>query len=693
MELNPQQQAAIDHPHERSCLVMAGAGSGKTTVIALRAAKLAPKLQGQSVLMLTFSNKAAQEMKARIKRLGSESMNIQVDTYHSYGLRLLKDDYAGYGLSEGFTLLNEADVKRSIRQKARDAGLPKDISSEDRKRLSPSAWLNTWSLAKQAGFNVNNPENRSELCSRIAKAHNLSSDEIAIAWGTLRGYEDEKAAASALDFDDLLYLPLLRVARDESYRTTIRSGIGHIVVDEAQDTNRIQYELIKRLALGHCGVTYVGDDDQSIYAWRGADVSNLHRFVHNFSADQIRLEQNYRSTQAIVNGAADLISHNTNRLDKRPFSKSMVGKTPTMEWAQDGRAMADAIAHQIRAGIDAGKAPESFAVLYRTNRMAMLVEQGLRRYGVPYQVVGGMSLFERTEVVAVTAAIRLASNPRDTFALKAITPFVDAFGNSSSYEVCQWIEDSPSSSLAALPESIEGIQARALLSLKDFYEDLKVEAAFASSAHEFVQWAINGPMAILEREKDDQLREKRAGHLKALGDDIDAELAERIKSEPKLTWRDVLGEVALRDRRQEQVEGGLVTLSTIHRAKGLEWDVVHIAGFSNGLLPLDSREELMDEDAGYHHLEEERRLAYVGLTRARHEVILHHADSYQFPGMAKPLECEPSLFAQEVGGLVTRTFSETTLPDGCFEAESLESLHEDFQRLLHAQNHRSMRLS
>ncbi|MCF6783423.1 ATP-dependent helicase [Stutzerimonas stutzeri] len=677
MELNPQQRLIVSHPLASSALVMAGAGSGKTTVIAQRALQLIPQLEvGQHLQMLTFSNKAAKEMKERVARIGGrDSMDlIRFDTFHSFGLKLIKANPEGYGLIPDFSLLNENDCKRSLRMLARDNGLPKQLEGIDRKRLNPVSWFSTWSLARQAGFDVNNPKNKAELCNRLARSHDLDAVETELAWKTLSLYEEQKRSANAVDFDDLLYLPLLRVAKDEAYRQVVREGLGYVVIDEAQDTNRIQYELVRYIAQGYCGVTCVGDDDQSIYGWRGAEVTNLKRFVSHFHAAELRLEQNYRSTQAIVECAGELIRNNQERLEKSPFSKGEVGEKPSLVMSEDHRAMADEIARSIAQGLADGIPASEFAVLYRTNRMAMLIEQGLRRYKVPYHVVGGMSLFDRSEVVAVTSALRLASNPTDVYALKSIQPFIDGFGQASCYALCDWLSDEFGASLNDLPDQIPNLPQRGLAAFQAFYEDLRSEAVFSEDAASFINWVIEGPMAVLEREKDDQIRERKAQHLAALGNDIQSELAERSALEAGLTWRSLMLEVALRDARQSEATDQQVTLSTVHRSKGLEWDWVYLAGFSEGLMPLDSKTELEDSDAACGHIEEERRLAYVGLTRARQGCFLHHADSYGFPGSREDRVYEPSRFIEEMGLEACRPVASEQLDTGeSFDFEEFKS--------------------
>lgn len=659
MKLNPQQLAAVEHPADSSLLVIAGAGSGKTTVIAERVMRLLKVHAGtdKNVLMVTFSNKAAKEMKERVKRLGGRD-GVMFHTFHSFGLSLMRDNPEVYKLNKDFSILNESDMARSIRHIASKNGLApaKDLSSEDKKRLNPLKWLNTWSLARQAGFNVDNADNRAELIDRLTNTHKLSESEAKLAYSTLRSYESVKRNTSSVDFDDLLYLPLFQLAKNESYRKSVQAGIGNVVCDETQDSNRIQTELIRYLAQDHCAVTCVGDDDQSIYGWRGADVTNLKRFVSYFKADQLKLEQNYRSTQAIVNSASRLIESNLTRLPKTPFSGGDEGVLPDLNQYSDSYAMADALATRLAGAINAGERPDSFAVLYRTNRMALLLEQSLRRSGVPYVVVGGMSLFNRAEVIGVTSALRLASNPRDTFALKSLTPFIDGFGDMSCYTICEWIEANEEATLYTLPDELPGVPPKGMAAIKSLMSEMSLEALACDDPKEFIEWASYGTLKIISREKDEELRDKKISHLEMMADDISAEVAEREESDP-VSWRTVMLEVALREVRQSESDLGSVTLSTIHRSKGLEWDKVIVAGASNGLFPMESRDE-EDEEAGFVHYEEERRIAYVALTRARKECTFLHADKYRFAGSESSEKIyEPSAFLGEMGVVLKPSFS------------------------------------
>ncbi|MGO4801086.1 ATP-dependent helicase [Pseudomonas sp. W22_MBD1_FP4] len=652
MQLNDQQNEIVNYPLADSILVMAGAGSGKTTVIARRAIRLASLLPPEHHLqMLTFSNKAAAEMKSRVKRLsGIVPANIKFDTFHSYGLKLIKSSPESFDLTADFTLLNDTDVKRLMRSFARDAGLPKKLESADKKRLNPMNWLGTWSLKRQAGFDVRNHEkNRYELCSALKASHKLTDEETLMAWSTLVSYEESKQKTNSLDFDDLLFLPLLKVVRDPLFAEQVRNGLGAIITDESQDTNRIQYELVAKIAKGHCAVTSVGDDDQSIYGWRGADVSNLRRFQRQFNAHDLRLEQNYRSTKAIVSIANELIKHNDGRLDKTPFSEGAEGTDPVLSEFADSWEMSRDIAEGVRVKLLHGVPATEIAVLYRTNRMAVLLEPAFRKAGIPYHVVGGMSLFDRAEVVAITNAVRLARNPQDTNALKSLVPYIDRFGEASAYTVCDWMESTPGADLYNLPAELPGLPAGRIAALKSFMGDIQSEALMCSSAKEFILWAIDGPMALLEREKDDLLRERREQTLELLSKNIDEELAERVASGEQLTWRDIAVEIALRDSGQTQGGSGQITLSTIHRSKGLEWDHVLLVGMSEGLMPLDARSDVSDEDAGYCHIEEERRLGYVGLTRAKAICEFYHSDRYAFPGAPDDKIYQPSRFLYEMG--------------------------------------------
>lgn len=687
MQLNPQQQAAVDFGLDQSCLVMAGAGSGKTAVIVRRALRVLDNIPGDKhIQMLTFSNKAAKEMKERVRRIAPAALElIRFDTFHSFGMKMIRSDPEGFGLNAGFSLLSDYDVKRSIRAGAKSAGMPKSIPAEDRRRLNPINWLSTWSLARQAGYDVRNPANEQALRQRLKDAHQLDAAETDMAWTTLSGYEQEKRLASSIDFDDLLYLPLLRVAQDPEFRATQIQQLAHVLVDESQDTNRIQYELLRRLVAGHCPVTCVGDDDQSIYGWRGAEVTNLKRFIKHFSATELKLEQNYRSTQSIVDAATRLIRHNTDRLDKSPFSTSEQGEPVGLVCVADSRSMSEYIATRIRERIERGTAPRDIAVLYRTNRMALLIEQSLRRQGVPYHVVGGMSLFDRAEIVAVTSALRLAANPRDVYALKSLIPYIDGIGAAGGQVIQDWLEADDNRSLVELPDQLPGLTPARMTALVEFYNQLIHGTLASETAGAFINWVVKGPMRVLEREKDDVLRAKRANHLEAMAEDITQELMERQQDNAKLTWHDVVMDAALREARQSQSSDGQVTLSTIHRSKGLEWDHVFVPGLSEGLMPLDNSAALEDDEAGFSHVEEERRLAYVGFTRAKKTCEAVHADSYFFPGDKTERQYTPSRFAQELGLTITHqarhTLDDWSSQDGDLDAaEVLANFSTRFQR-------------
>ncbi|RRV29941.1 hypothetical protein EGJ86_22135 [Pseudomonas sp. o96-267] len=354
-------------------------------------------------------------------------------------------------------------------------------------------------------------------------------------------------------------------------------------------------------------------------------------------------------------------------MEKSPFSRGDVGEEPSVILTNNHYEMADSIAQRISDGLSSGRPASEFAVLYRTNRMALLIEQSMRRYRVPYHVVGGMSLFDRSEVVATISALRLAVNPNDTYALKSVQPYIDGFGEASCYAISDWLNDTPGASLVDIPDQLPNLSARGLSAFNNFYEDLRAEVLFSDDAKSFVKWVVEGPMAVLEREKDDQIRDKKAQHLEALVRDIEIELGDRLQAEPKLTWRGIMQEVALRDARQSEAGTEQVTLSTVHRSKGLEWQEVFIAGFSEGLMPLDSRTELSDDDADCGHVEEERRLAFVSITRAKKFCHLYHADRYAFPGSSDDKVYEPSRFLEEIGYSLNQSAVEEQTEDFDFD--------------------------
>lgn len=302
--------------------------------------------------------------------------------------------------------------------------------------------------------------------------------------------------------------------------------------------------------------------------------------------------------------------------------------------------------------------------------MAIVMESTLRRMGVPYHVVGGMSLFDRAEVVAVTSALRLGVNPRDIYALKNVAQYIDGIGPGSVYVIQEWLEGDESRSLMELATgkaSIEGLSERRTESFRAFYRQLFSRVASTDGVADFIKWVVDGPMRLLERETNDELRQRRKQFLEVMVDDVASEVKSRQAQDPQANWQEVLLDAALRDAQQSEVPGGQVTLSTMHRAKGLEWDHVFIAGVSDGLMPLAPRSDVDENDAGFNHLEEERRLAFVGVTRARKTCTAMHADRYFFPGQMEDKEYEVSPFASELGAQLSDFRRSTSNHDSGFD--------------------------
>ena len=620
--LNPAQQQAVDHI-EGPLLVLAGAGSGKTRVLTMRIAQLIEQhgVPPHRIFAVTFTNKAAGEMKDRVGRLlGRDPSGLWIGTFHSLSARLLRREAELLGFTSRFTIYDEADRLGLIKRLLNGLGhSPKNFSpravqhiiSGAKNRLMPPS-----ELAASAGFD------------RLVA---VAADVYAALGPALKN-------ANAMDFDDLLAHPLT-LFRDHPDRLAVyRDRFAFLLVDEFQDTNRAQYDLV-RLMGGHGNVCAVGDDDQSIYGWRGAEVRNMLDFQQDFADTQvIRLEENYRSTAVVLDAANAVIEHNVGRIGKTLRTTRLGGEDIHLTVTADERDEAEWIVGELRRRRSANDwAYADMAVLYRTNAQSRALEEAFRRAGIPYRIVGSISFYERREVKDLLAYLRLVANPHDDQAfLRAVGVPKRGLGQTSlallGEAATQWQKSLLTT--AAIAERVPDLRPQARRAFTEFAQLIDTVRATTLEmtpvdALEHLIETISYE-ALLQAEghegadRWDNVRELLASA---------ASWSEVVsEADPDMTpVEQFLADAALMTStdRQSGDDAG-VTLMTLHTAKGLEWPVVVLAGLEDGLFPLIRAEE---EDEG---VEEERRLCYVGLTRAKDKLYLTWAKTRRRGGQFHP---------------------------------------------------------
>ena len=622
--LNPAQMEAV-HYLDGPCLVLAGAGSGKTRVITHKIARLLDAGHAPTqIAAITFTNKAAAEMRERAKALVGPraAKNLLISTFHSLGVRLLRSDGEKLGLKPNFSILDSDDVLGIVK----DAGSTTDIALARRWQWAISMW-------KNQGLNSGQAEG-------VAR-----NDDERVAARVMQRYEERLAAYQAVDFDDLIGLPRQLLARDDKVRAKWQNQLRYVLVDEYQDTNAIQYELLKSL-VGDAGMfTAVGDDDQSIYGWRGATIDNLRRLPQEYPRLKvIALEQNYRSTGQILRAANAVIGNNPKLFEKKLWSDLGAGEPVRLlecdgEEHQAERAVAFIQSERAKGGSTGcaeglgGVALKDFAILYRANHQARVFEQALRKANLPYKVSGGQSFFDRAEIKDLCAWLRLlVNNDDDPAFLRAVTTPKRGIGHQTLATLGEFAGKWKCSLFEALFADSLGsvLNARAIGSLHEFgrgVNELQYRARQTLGGVDakllLVGWLkeIGYEQHLHDGEESDKLAATRWTNVldfvdwiaKRCGGEVENDGGMSIETERK-TVLDVAQSISviisLAERADEQ---DVVTLSTLHAAKGLEWPHVLLAGINEGLLPFRSD----DEEMTTQRLEEERRLMYVGITRAR----------------------------------------------------------------------------
>ncbi len=620
--LNPAQREAVTHG-EGPLLVLAGAGSGKTRVLTHRVAHLVASglARPHEITAVTFTNKAAREMRERVESLvgGTGGLGgIFLGTFHRWALEVLRRHPAAAGLPARFTILDRDDQLALLKRCVEEAGA-------DPKAFSPRAVLGAISAAANGGLDPDAYE---------GGGGNPGREVVAEVW---RRYERAKRRAGAVDFDDMLVLALRVIREDGTILESVRRRARWLLVDEFQDTNSLQMELLTTVATRSGNLTAVGDEDQSIYRWRGAEVDNILSFERSFpGARVIALEENYRSTRPILEAAGALIRANAGRRGKTLFTSREGGEPVRLYVASDEAAEARWAAdrfEELRDRYPLG----SMAVLLRTNAQTRPFEEELTRRRIPHRVVGGLRFWQRAEVKDALAYLRLLVNPADEPAFRRVVNVpARGIGAATVDALERHARDSGLPLPLAAARAPSGLTPRARQALEGFFAVLEEGRSLRESLDpgDLVGWLLEASGLLSLHQGDDPQKTARRENLEQLAAAV-AEGEGRGQ-----TLEEFLDSVALLEEGDEQAGGDVVSLMTLHAAKGLEFDVVVLAGLEEGLLPHGSSK---DDPLG---LEEERRLAYVGMTRARHWLALTAARSRFLFGQRKPTQ--PSRFLREI---------------------------------------------
>ncbi len=623
--LNPAQCAAVMHV-SGPMQVLAGPGSGKTRVVTHRIANLLRKgIPANQILALTFTNKAAAEMKARVNAL-APGENVWVSTFHRFGARMLRD-YAEYvGLASNFTIYDTSDAKQTL-ARVIEAGKFKTM------HYTPSRIAHAISAAKN------------KLITADKYAPRVGSPLSHIVAEIYPAYQKRLLASSAVDFDDLLLHLAQMLYKNPEIRATLDERFRYILVDEYQDTNHVQYVMLRALSVDSPNLAVTGDPDQSIYGWRGADINNILQFESDYpNVKVVRLEQNYRSTQRILRVADQLISHNLRRKKKALFTENEEGKRVRLVAYGTQYDEASSIATQISVAINSGQRKASdFAILYRINALSRGMERALHEIGVPYQMIRGLEFYQRREIKDVLAYCQLMNNPRDDQAvMRTINTPARGIGRKTIDRMTDYAYRHGLTLLEAAREvaQIEGVVARsakkvlAYVALADKLGDL------ADGDMEEILGTVLSESGYHDHLKESDTEEdlNRLANIEELLTDarqFDEVHPSGCHLETYLENAWLVNETDGWDDENDKV-----TLMTLHAAKGLEFPVVYLIAVEHGLLP----HERSTGDAA--EMEEERRLAFVGITRAEEELQLSYAVQRDFRGQRR--QAVPSSFLLEI---------------------------------------------
>ena len=642
--LNPQQRQAVTST-KGPILVLAGAGSGKTRVIIQRIAWLiqVEQVLPAEILAVTFTNKAAREMQDRLKdELRGQQKGVQLSTFHSLGVQLLREHIDQLGYRSNFVIYDTQDQQSVIK------GIMEDHDLEDSGLIDAKGVHYEIGQAKNSGLGPDH---------FLQQRDSTRSTQVGQVFAE---YQRVLKGCNAIDFDDILLLTLKLFEEHSEAMEPIRERYHYLMVDEYQDTNRVQYQLMCHLCQRHRNLCVVGDDDQSIYGWRGADIRNILDFERDFpEAKIIRLEQNYRSTPTILKAANQVISQNPQRMPKELWSQKPTGVP--LEWIEgkDEAEELELVARRIKIQVlRHGRSHSDYAILFRSNFQSRLIEETLRDSGIPYQVIGGTSFYERKEVKDALAYLKVIHNHSDEVSLHRIINYPRrGIGKTSLIQAnyyCQLLRK-PLFEICKQARQHSRIPTEAAMSMESFAQMiLRYRQRFQQEPlGEVLRELLSdvGLIRDLETQKvDPKTKEKRVGFVLELMRGLDR----LVEQNPEKRLRDYLERVMLftQNDREEESVSNQVTLMTLHSAKGLEFPYVFLVGMAEGVFP---NQRSLDESGE----EEERRLCYVGITRAREELTLSMARRRKryreevSQTMSRFLnDIDPSLFQVAPGGKV-----------------------------------------
>ncbi len=625
-ELNPPQLQAVQTT-EGPLLILAGAGSGKTRVITYRVAHLIEnrRVRPDSILAVTFTNKAAEQMMQRVNSLlpAVRPSNPAISTFHSFCVRVLRRDISVLGYGRDFTIYDDADQLAVVKICLKEMDLDERLLSA-RYALSRISYAKNHGLTPQAVYQ---------------QAYDAKTEKIAVAFEL---YENKLKQANALDFDDLLLKTVEICETHPLVRQRLNEQFCYVMVDEYQDTNRTQYQLIRHLTYLQQNLCVVGDEDQSIYGWRGADIQNILSFEKDYpQAEIIKLEQNYRSTKIILDAAGAVVSHNEARKGKSLWTQKTEGELVSLYEAPDAENEALFVTQQILSHHRL-RPSDSLVVLYRTNFQSRLFEEACRRSAIKYSIVGGFSFYERAEIKDLLCYLKMCLNPRDSISL---TRIVNTPPRGIGKTTIETLEQEARSRGLSLWETIllaieqNVFPTRTLHALTEFRDQIRefAEETRQLSLPKLIRHILDrsGYVAWLENEGT----QEELSRIENLQELINAAKDSEQRGE---SLRDFLDHAALVSDTDDYDARAKVTLMTLHSAKGLEFSVVFIVGLEEGLFP-HSRSSLSTDE-----IEEERRLCYVGMTRAQKKLILTRAKFRRFLGNESLSETECSRFIHEI---------------------------------------------